>query len=77
MKFFSYQHLDTDQEQFVLDIGSWEILHLSEDVKELRLTIHKHTIDVMLIHGLLRKLPVYSTAKLRHYDQRSGRCRNQ
>jgi hypothetical protein len=53
MKFFSYQHLDTDQEQFVLDVGSWEILHLSEDVKELRLTIHKHTIDVMLIHGLL------------------------
>lgn len=53
MKFFSYQHLDTDLEQFVLDIGSWEILHLSEDVEELRLIIHKHTIDVMLIHGLL------------------------
>lgn len=53
MKFFSFQHLDTDQEQFILDIGSWEILHLSEDIEELRLIINKHTIDVILIHSLL------------------------
>ena len=53
MNFFSYLHLDTDQEQFTLDIGSYEVLHLSNDIEEIRLLINQNTIDVILIHCLL------------------------
>ena len=53
MKYFYYQHLDEDNEQYVLDYGSLEILHLSENIEELRLVTRTDRIDLILIYSLL------------------------
>lgn len=53
MKHFFYLNLDSDNEQFVFDTGSWEVLHLTEDVEEIRVFTSLGYIDLILIYCLL------------------------
>lgn len=53
MKHFYYISLDADRTQYMFEVGSWEIIHLTEDIEELRVFTASGFTDLIIICCML------------------------